>query len=209
MGFRPKGFFNKLSETLSEEWFLEVVRGILNHDDRGLVRWYAAQVLSEVRDNRAVLALTNALNDEHEQVQAEAAVALAKLRAGEPVLIKALNDDDSTVRSNAASTLGQFGDHRALPALIKALNDDNNTVRDEAAQALGKLGNNRAVPALINALKDDDGRVRLSAASTLGKLGDKRAIPALIETIGDDNQDIEIKFEVVKALLKLSRSTHK
>ena len=44
--------FYELSEILSEELLLEVVRGILNHDDRGWVRWYAAQVLSEVRDNR-------------------------------------------------------------------------------------------------------------------------------------------------------------
>ena len=65
------------------------------------------------------------------------------------------------------------------------------------------------MPPLINALNDDDGGVRWSAVFTLGKLGDKRAIPALIQIIGDGSQNIEIKFEVVKALVHLSRSTHK
>ena len=103
--------------------------------------------------------------------------------------------------------------------LINALNDDHITVQWVAAEALGKLGDKRGIPVLINALNHDEGLPRWNVvdedlvlwnpATALGELGDKRAIPGLSEIIGDDNRDIEIKFEVVKALVKLSRSTHK
>ena len=48
--------FYKLSETLSEELLLELLRGALNHDDIN-VRWKAAQALGGLGDERAVPAL--------------------------------------------------------------------------------------------------------------------------------------------------------
>ncbi len=82
-------------------------------------------------------------------------------------------------------------------------------MRVYTAKALTKLGDNSAIPTLTNALNDDNGWVRVYAAEALAKLEDKRVIPTLIEVIGDDNQDIETKLEVIQALVKLSRSTHK
>lgn len=79
----------------------------------------------------------------------------------------------------------------------------------------GKIGDKRAIPVLINAVKYNEGLPRLdpvdeslvvwNAATALAALGNKRTVPALMELLGDESQNIEIKFEVVKALLKLSR----
>ena len=96
-----------------------------------------------------------------------------------------------------------------LELLLGALNDDSSEVRAYATYGLRELGDNRAVPVLINLLNDNNSEVVLYAAVALGKLGDQSAIPGLSEIIGDDNQEMYIKFEVVKALVKLSRDTHK
>ena len=51
-------------------------------------------------------------------------------------LIKALSDQDSVIRSQAARALGQIGDRQALSPLIAGLKDDDWTVRrvDEVIQ---------------------------------------------------------------------------
>ena len=51
-------------------------------------------------------------------------------------------DEDSSVRSNAAIALGNIGEGAkdAVPALIQALQDQNSEIRYHAAMALGEIG---------------------------------------------------------------------
>ena len=128
-------------------------------------------------------------------------------------LIKALKDNDWTVRRHAANSLGMIGDEEAVPSIIKALNDRDWHVRKYAAVALGKMKDERAIPILLEALDDDDADVRWKAASSLvkmgeisvplvinvfktgswrvrgraaeilGKIGDERAVPVLIDSL--------------------------
>ena len=80
-------------------------------------------------------------------------------------------DEDSSVRSNAAIALGNIGEDAkdAVPALIQALQDQNSEIRYHAAMALGEIGSGAAdaVSALIQALQDQD--VRVIAAYALGR----------------------------------------
>jgi HEAT repeats len=82
--------------------------------------------------------------------------------------IKALNDNDCNVRSNAAYTLGEIGREKAVDALIKALNDEDINVLNSVIYALGKIGGKSAVDALIDVLNDEDLDVRSSVVKALG-----------------------------------------
>jgi HEAT repeat protein len=106
-----------------------------------------------------------------------------------PDSIKRLQDQDITVRVEAARDLADMGVQAkaAVPALMEALNDKASSIRKAAAGALGNIGAEAAVPALTKALRDTDGKVRWQAADALGRIGPKahRAVPALMEALKD------------------------
>ena len=87
-------------------------------------------------------------------------------------LISALQyQDDTALRAEAALSLGQLGDLRAVDSLISILQDDSDPyVRSVAARALGNLGDVRAERALFEALDSDTIDVSLAAGEALGKL---------------------------------------
>ena len=64
-----------------------------------------------------------------------------------PVLIQALQDEDSGVRQSVAWALGQIGKD-AVPALILLLKDKNGDVRQNTAKALGEIGTSEALKAV-------------------------------------------------------------
>ncbi|MBI4267919.1 MAG: HEAT repeat domain-containing protein [Chloroflexi bacterium] len=70
---------------------------------------------------------------------------LAQIGGSEVVepLVRALRDDDSSVRREAAKALGEIGDKKALEPLKHALKDQFSSVREEATTALEKLANLR------------------------------------------------------------------
>ncbi|UCG63712.1 MAG: HEAT repeat domain-containing protein [Deltaproteobacteria bacterium] len=122
-------------------------------------------------------------------------------------LIKALGDNESEVRMNAAEALGRIGPdaNEAGPALIEALSDSDYAVRYSAAEALGEIGydTKEAIRALIKALGDPDSDVRWRAASALGSIGldAKEAVPALIHALGDDHH--RVRYSAAEALGKM------
>jgi vesicle coat complex subunit len=86
------------------------------------------------------------------------------------ILIKKLKHKDVKIREEAAETLGELKDPRAVEPLIKALKDKDSRVRSEAAIALGKLRDPRAVEPLIEALKDKDPEVPPNADYALREI---------------------------------------
>jgi HEAT repeat protein len=96
--------------------------------------------------------------------------ASAKYQAP-PELINQLKNQDSSVRRNAAETIGTLGDENAIEALIPLLKDDNRFVRQEAVWALAKIGGARALEALTQALVDEkDEFVRDSIKKAMERL---------------------------------------
>jgi len=86
-------------------------------------------------------------------------------------LIKELKHKDSSVRRNAAETLGIMGDEKAIDSLVVVLKDKNRFVRQEAIAALGKIGGTRLVEPLTHALKEEgDEFVKDSIRKVLEKL---------------------------------------
>jgi HEAT repeat protein len=104
---------------------------------------------------------------------------------------------DADAQADAAFSLGQIGDPRAVGPLIDALRDEDTIVRAEAAGALGGLGDRAAVDPLIRALYDAHWEVRSNAALSLGALGDSRAAPHLIDALRDPND--EVRFWAARA----------
>ncbi|WP_413162711.1 HEAT repeat domain-containing protein [Capilliphycus salinus ALCB114379] len=118
--------------------------------------------------------------------------------------------DDSEVRRNAATALGQIGEGspEVVQALLAVLNDkqDNSEVRGNAAYALGQIGEGspEVVQALLEVFKDkqDDWEVRDNAASALGQIGEGKpeVIKALLDVFNDKQNDKYVRNIAAYAL---------
>jgi HEAT repeat protein len=118
-----------------------------------------------------------------------------------PGLLRALEDENDSVRWNAAQALGNLHSPEAISGLLTALEDENVIVRKSAASALGNLHSPEAISGLLQALKDKDSFVRWSAAEALGNVGMPEAMPELLQALKDE--DSWVRGSAVEALGKL------
>ena len=112
-------------------------------------------------------------------------------------LIKALDDDRSEVRAEAAAALGELGDARAIPGLIKRLNDGDQATRQCAAIALGTLRSPEAWDALVLALREGPADLRYQAASSLAEIDAPRSYEPLVAALGDAESAGAVRDRVV------------
>jgi HEAT repeat protein len=91
---------------------------------------------------------------------------------GLPVLLDAMKDPQPSVRGAAASALGDFGKIEGLAAVEQALTDKVPAVRTSAAISLGELGTKRSVPSLKQALSDPNPVVQAAVLSALLRMGE-------------------------------------
>jgi HEAT repeat protein len=117
--------------------------------------------------------------------------------------ISALQDINWKTRWQAAQTLGELCDSRAVPALLESLHDGNQWVRIVAAEALGQIGDHKAAHALMMTLDDESIWVRRACVVALGQIGDERAIPPLVNRLLDPPNSEwpeELRDAIAKAL---------
>lgn len=152
-------------------------------------RMAAARALAAIGGQKAIQALTYALEDDHRDVQIVVVDALAQLgdAAMQPQFVALFNDDSPPVRVAALEAITRITlpDTRPYPAIITALADREDAVREVAQRILQEAGN-VAVPALIDALADTDSTIRGAAADLLGASGDERARNPLRKIASDD-----------------------
>ena len=96
-------------------------------------------------------------------------------------LIRALRDQDSAQRAEAAGHLSSIG-RAAIPALRQALSDPDPLVRIEAARSLGRIGAVDALESLAKCLLDPQSDVRLSAATAMRAIVTRAAARELSES---------------------------
>jgi HEAT repeat protein len=170
------------------------------------VRQDAATALGLIGDPRAIGPLIDAFRLESgdtEDITAwqDAAQALARLGAPavEP-LIRALRDENSTVRAWSAHALGQMGIPQAVGPLIAALADADLQVRSDASVALGKIGDASAAEALVARLSDpqENELVRMDAARALGNVVTGAVFAPLAAAL--DDPAIEVRCQALWAL---------
>jgi HEAT repeat protein len=89
------------------------------------------------------------------------------------LLLKALDDEDKTIRIKAACILNSRGVIDAVAFLEPYTSDPGNWTREFTARRLGTLSDRRAIPMLRPLLDDQRPMVRIQAALSLAALGDR------------------------------------
>ena len=102
-------------------------------------------------------------------------------------LLKAVDDENPKVRSEAIYTLGTIAGtpfpEPAAAQLIKALDHYDPAIRAAAARVAGRLDVKIAADTLIKAINDSQPPVRYAAMRALGDLHEARALQALTEQL--------------------------
>ncbi len=130
-------------------------------------------------------------NPAHAAAAFEMGTLAVEPRAAPPelidVLLKAVDDDNPKVRSEAIYTVGTIGrsplTESQTSLLLKALDHYDPAIRAAAARVCGRLNVSSTADALIDAINDSQAPVRFAAMRSLGLLGERRAIQALTEQL--------------------------
>jgi HEAT repeat protein len=150
-----------------------LVRELCDHARPAANRRWAAAILGEIGDRRAIRPLHDALADVDPELRARAAKALGRLRdlsSVGPLLDRLLNDPSSFVRTAVARALGSLPARETVEFLARALSDPEWWVRLRAVESLANLGS-PARDALLGALHDRDPHVAREAARGLDRIG--------------------------------------
>lgn len=167
------------------------------------VRREAAQTLGALNDQSAIDPLLQILDDQSVDVARTAVTSLLTLAPDQP-LIRALHDlvnGKNEAQTEAAHTLAELGNPRAIPALRRALHGSDEA-RREAALALVCFGPDAALKPLLAALADSDSGLRALAANALGQLADPQAKTPLLQALQDSSA--EVRQNAVTALVSAS-----
>ncbi len=166
------------------------------------VRTYAAEILGDIRQEKAFLPLKEHLTDTSWKVREACVTSLAKFHDNEILgeLIARLNDDSQNVRYTTAKILSDFTEPDVVLPLFRALKDESETVVEEARRSLlsfqGMIDNSLIIP-LLN---DENALVRKTAVQLI-RLAVKNNHFELYKRAMSD-RDSKIRLEVVKELEK-------
>ncbi len=121
-------------------------------------------------------------------------------------LITALDNEDESIRINAAIGLAKRGESIAIPVLIETLGHESQAIRFRwVRQAFEKLGE-QVVPALMDILNVRESRVRISAAYILYCLDNTTVgvvVPVLADALCDPNE--AVRCEAAQALGEIGK----
>ncbi len=179
--------YNALSENY--DYYLETAREvILSFEFMGTEETILSEPIKEIKEEQQVATPGPIVSETKRAVPETAPETTDEVETQ----IRALGDEDSSIRAQACDALGELKDPRAVDPLILALQDRKFIVRSNAAYALGEIDDIRAVEPLIQALSDEENEVRGAAAEALGKIKDERAVEPLIQDLKDDDSSIRV-----------------
>lgn len=113
-----------------------------------------------------------------------------------PILDKALQDPNVSIRRLAVVYLGMIGGKEVLPYLYRAINDQSVVVRRTAGDVLTDLGDPAAIPVMAQALSDPNKLVRWRAARYLYEVGDETALEALKAAQNDPEFEVALQIRM-------------
>ena len=151
------------------------------HDNTDpLVRQYAAYLLGNAKNPRAIQPLVEALADFDKSVREQATFALSSIgKAAIEPLTEAMKEPQWETRYRAAEALGRIADEKVVQPLIQGLKDNRDHVRYMAVKGLREIGDSDSVEPIIILLGDENRFVRMMAARTLGAIGGMKVHDAL------------------------------
>jgi HEAT repeat protein len=186
------------------------------HNEDSEVRMEAVRTLGDIRHQRAVEVLFEALRDENKFVHRQAWSEIMQMEAKGTIellvahLTKMLHNEDSEVRLEAievlgrifVSPLGNIRHQRAVEVLLEGLHDRDSRVRYRTVMCTRFL---RPVEPLIahltKMLHNEDSEVRIEAVEALGDIGDQRAMKVLLEALRDE--DKVVRLHALSALTRI------
>ena len=151
-------------------------------DEDNPLRFYAADLLTKIHDERAIKSLISVLGVRVNGIGQLAATALVGI--GTPAvddLIVCLTSDEPEIRKLAITALGEIKDERSFESLLTTLKDENLDVRRQALLAIINFQSNQVMEAALTALHDPG--LRVEASLFLGAKKDLRVLPYLLETL--------------------------
>lgn len=147
-----------------------------------------AAALAARKDERALPALVQAMNDHMESDRAVAYREAVRTVATPAVLHKWMSGDVAARRVAAHALSARFAEH--VPMLALGLKDVDDQVRAICRRALRSWSASPALKDLfLESLRHADCRVRLLAAEGLGKLGKRDDVPALEAALEAETDD--------------------
>jgi HEAT repeat protein len=187
-------------------------------DPDSVVRQGAIGGLWEDESTDLIEIFTSLLDDESQDVQAEAAQALGRFAilaaAGEldddiadqlfDTLLSVATDESRPylVRRRALEAVAGFGNRGSIYTLIReAIDDDDHGMRAGALFAMGRTLDARWLDIVTSEFESDDPEMRYEAARAAGEIGDANAVGGLAALCADP--DAEVRFGAVSALGKI------
>ena len=125
-----------------------------------------------------------------------------------PGLVKALEDENFTMRVTAVKILGQLGLGGAILGWFRAIEDENFSLPKSAAAVLKTLGSEAVMLGLLQVLADENSWVRGTATETLGNLGWDAAVPGLLQALTDEDSDVRQSVASALGNFKDDRAVH-
>jgi HEAT repeat protein len=181
---RPEG-----ADEFEKKGLEEIVQALRNSTDPK-VRQYAAYLLGQAKNPRAIQPLIEALADFDKSVREQATFALSAIgKAAVEPLAEAMKEEKWQTRYRAAEALGKIADEKAVKPLIQGLKDNQDHVRYMAAKGLRELGNSDAIEPMVILLKDENRYVRMMAVRVLGTIGGKKAQAALSDAFKSEKDE--------------------
>jgi HEAT repeat protein len=176
-----------------------LIKSLLDSTDPN-VRQYAAYLLGQAKNPRAIEPLIRALADFDKSVREQAMLALSSLgKAAIEPLSEAMKEPRWETRYRAAEALGNIADEKAIKPLIQGLKDNREHVRYMAAKGLREFGDSDAIDPMIILLKDENNYVRMMVARGLGAIGGKKVLAALATAL-ETEQDDKVKEAIREAM---------
>ncbi len=117
------------------------------------------------------------------------------------------NDGSSSVRSEAAKSIGNLGFQQSHdPLSVSLKTDSNNTVRNSAVTALYTISGANAINNFIEASNDENSKIRFLCVKYLGNIGGEKAASTIREKFQSDPSP-EVRAQAVKSLGKMKDKT--
>lgn len=154
----------------------------LAHDDRA-VRFSAAEIISEIPDDRSGPKLLKALDTHEAKLVGPAAYALGRLKylPAQPTLAALLANQASPEREILARTFGWMGSKDSIPLLIQTLRESVGEGRYGAAWSLGVLEAIEAVDDLQKAANGNSTKLANLSIEALGMIHSEKSLPYLAQ----------------------------
>jgi HEAT repeat protein len=166
-----------------------LIKSLLDSTDPN-IRQYAAYLLGQAKNPRAIEPLIRALADFDKSVREQAMLALSSLgKSAIAPLSEAMKEPKWETRYRAAEALGKIADEKAVQPLIQGLKDNREHVRYMAAKGLREFGDSDTIDPMIILLKDENIYVRMMVARALGAIGGTKVNTALATALEAEKND--------------------